>query len=417
MDLFDEIELEREEMAKWMAENCKVAKRKKKIEITPFLNFLKSMIFIVIGRRGAGKSSFLAKLAETAYEEGLIIFDTFAAEDFENCSWVVMAEKAYPCIFIMPRYVDIVIPKEYQKLIKIMYDDEPLEQMLRVAKDEKRVLVFVNSAYYEDDRPRMFEDLAGYYKQIEGINESLGFNIFIFAREMRQISQGAGKVKLHVNAEMTKAALILLSTTCRHHHISLGLDGQFFSQSDSEIVDNYDRVVIKRSLSFKIPDKLQAYSKESRTTKKIVDVIAENGWTPLEALKPEEYYQLYDTGELHKDTFSMPKFHLKKETEFFQLMTGIKFNINEEKFNQKFKEEEKIEKSPHEERLYRIYEKLKKGVKPDGKPLTNQEIAEQMGFNSGQVLANWASGFRKRAGIVEPSAPITDSSGASPKHQ
>jgi energy-coupling factor transporter ATP-binding protein EcfA2 len=405
MSILDLMGARKAALREWGEKNIKVVEIEKPVDSDPFINFLRSMIFVIIGRRGSGKSSFLAYLGQVAYEEQATVFDSFGAEDYENCFWVVKEKKAYPCIFIVPPYVDVDLPDAYKELIKVMPDTCALEDIMKAAHDEKRVIVFVNSAYHKDDRPRMFDLLAGYYKDIEGINERLGYNIFIMAREMRQISQGAGKVKLHENAEKTKSSLILLSTTCRHHRISLGLDGQFFNQSDAEIVDHYDRIAIKCGPSFKIPDKLQAYSSVSHGLKKVCDIIAESGWKPVEKLEPKEYYQLYDSGELYKKTFPLPKFHIKREGEFFQLMTGIKFAVNEERYKTQFSPETEAAPkiNPSDTLIYNQYMRLKTTPR-EGKPWKAKEILEIIDpqgarWKSTGAFQMWLSNYRRSAGI------------------
>ena len=297
----------------------------------PYFNINRAMTYLIIGLRGAGKSALLATIAEKYYRTGHVIFDTFSATDYESCYWAIKGKLAYPCIFILPDYADFEIPPPYRDLITIRKDSEGLRGALECALSERRILVFVNSAY-EDEH--MLSTLSTFYNELVPLNNELDVDIALIIREVRHLA--GTNLNLYENAKMTKVALTKLATIARHHRITTILDLQNITSLFKSVRDLSDRVIIKRSLPSMIPDEFSWVLKRienqhniPRGTPAYRAILKK--YPKIYSLYPNEGYFLRTDGRgLSKAKTQMPGFKSKQEKDNFFKITGIKMTVDED---------------------------------------------------------------------------------------
>lgn len=369
----------RNEIIDW-ADNNIPKKRVEKEKKEPFINTERSLGYFVSGKKGTGKSSFLSYLAELYFKMGYLIIDFYSESDYENCYWIIKEKRAYKCIFIIPRYVTIEIPDKYKDLVKVMYDDEGLEKIIQIAQEEKRIIVFVNSCYEEEN---MLQTLSNFFDELPRLNDKLNLDIFLIIRELSHLAPQS--LKIFENATKTKRSLLKLVAGCRHHRISFAMDMQVLTMLFKNIRNLYDRMVIKKTTPDMIPQELKWFLDQLALNRSKGASIKE--YPPVHKLFPREYYGIYDSGLFFKDSFPLPSFHLKREKDNFQLLTGITFTINKQKLEEKDK---KIVITLEEKRLFSASEGMRK------KGMKGKDISQILKFPSHEAYRMWRSNYLKK---------------------
>lgn len=374
----------RDDTIKWVNAFIPSKAPEEKKELEPFINFKKRLGYFIFGEKGSGKSSIGAWLAEQYYKEGYVIFDCYSEVDYENCFWVVKRKAAYPCIFIIPRYVQITIPDEYKQLVKVMYDDEGIDKLLSTAQKEKRILVFVNSAYDEDHSR---EVLAGFFNDLPRVNTRLNILTFILIRELAHLAPEG--LMLSATAKITKKALLRFVLGCRHFYFNFSMDIQSLKNAFSSLRKRGNRVIIKQLDDDEdLPKALKWFNKKLAAKQAQTNSYKE--FPNLEKLYPREYYGLYPTKDFFKGSFPLPKFHLKGIDDNFQLMTGITFDINKEKMDEVLNGKVIERINPRDIRLFKSAEKMKVDK------VLGRDIAKTLGFKNKNSLNAWKMSMKKK---------------------
>ena len=368
--------------------------QQKKNKREAYFNTQRTMGYVIIGTRGSGKSALLSKIGEKYVREDHLVFDSFGASDYENCFWVVKGKRTYPCIFILPEYVNFEIPTNYQKRIEIRRDTEHLKRIFADAISEKKIVVFVNSAY-EDNH--MLQVLSRFYNDLVPVNMKLDVDIMTLIRECSHLAPSS--INLYENSVLTKSALIKLLSICRHHRISYTMDMQLFKTLFRSVRSLSDRIIVKRSTPDMLPDELKWFTnriKEKherfRGTRYYPQVL-KNYPRVHKLFHNESYLIRNDALTFSKYRTKLPSFHHKREKENFFKLTGIKMTVDEDlkaKYVEKKKKtsdegDSKTDKKYLEERATTIKNLEKRGM-------LKTEISEVLGYKHPAAITM----FKKR---------------------
>lgn len=303
--------------------------------------------FFVIGKKGAGKSSLLERLLEIYYLLGYVILDWNCAFDLESLHWCVKGEskrykdkvvegRAYPILIIIPRTTQITIyPRKITMkdgrevdAVKLVYDDTPLRDIIKMAHEERRVCIFTIHLYKPRQRGQFM--FSKYIEQLpEVMRDDLpgNINVAIGLRELADLSSNRMKTFRGDSEKESKRALNFFSRQMRHARCTGIFDMQNPDDVYGALVAQEDFILIKRLNRHHIPEKLQYLTKHIAARRSYAMghyMIDKLGLVSLDRISKNSYYCVWPDGHFSMEHNHEPRFRHHKARDDAQALAGVK---------------------------------------------------------------------------------------------
>lgn len=279
--------------------------------------------FFIIGKKGAGKSALLERMLEVYYRESYQIMDMNCAADLESLQWVVPGNDgvAYPILVILPltTQLKIMSPRMIKledgrevEAVKTILDTTPLQEIIREAQSERRVIVF--SIHYYDSEVNGQKRFAHFIKVFpkvvrDHLPRSMKFAIGL--RELTDLSSNRMLTFAGSGEKESKRSLNYFSRVARHFRTVLIMDMQDPESVYSQLVAQEDFILVKRLNKNHVPDKLRwlqediklkvDYAKHHYMLDRL-DVVS------LDRLTNNSFYCVWPDGDYTLEHYSMPGF-------------------------------------------------------------------------------------------------------------
>jgi len=306
--------------------------------------------YFVIGKKGAGKSALLERMLEIYYKLSYVILDWNGAFDLEGFQWCVKGEDrrrpdgviepgaAYPILVIIPRTTELVnygnklVTKEGEiDAVKIVYDDTPLKDIIKMCYTEKRICIFNIYLYREPSK--------GQRKLAEFINElpivmrdemPAYVNCALGLRELADLSSNRMKAHKGGGETESKRSLNTFSRMARHARVTMIVDMQNPDDVYGQLVAQEDFILAKRLNKHHIPEKLSWLQK---TIDAKIDSASNHYMrnkvklVSLDRLSTNSYYCIWPDGHYTIQHNSEPGFRHHKVDDDAQLLAGVKIRF------------------------------------------------------------------------------------------
>ncbi|MBC7112558.1 MAG: hypothetical protein H5T34_00815 [Candidatus Methanomethyliales bacterium] len=265
----------------------------------------KPLVWLCLGVRGSGKSTFLEHVALQHLQHGNTILDLFGARSGEGLAWLrspevkgkhILLLTDEGCIIEVNSSLDLSI-KPYTKLQLKDFEDFDL--------------IINSSPLYRT----LDSEFTACNHVIDLLWNRLHWRrlIYVIIREAANLIYS--RVKVSENQLEAKSFLIYWLRESRHVGCSLGLDSQRFMALDTDVRSQVDFLVLKAQGLFGLPrDMWHVY----RWIKP--------GW--LQYAKPHEFAIVSRQGDIGVGTFPFHEWH-KREGEDILQVAGIKVQFEE----------------------------------------------------------------------------------------
>lgn len=234
------------------------------------------LIFLILGRRGGGKSVLLESLGEAYLESSHNVLDLFGSSDGEGLAWLRspwVKESDLPVLLVCGEHVKI----------SSKWPSKPWTQLSLQDFEDNRIVIS-STPLYGGDKGEEF-GAAGRILDILFQRGAAGWSkkIYVIIREASDLFYS--RVKLRATQKDSKAVAIYLMRESRHHGLALGLDSQKLTSVDSDFRQQTDYLILKAMGIDSLPDDL-------KFTYRYLDPI----W--LRAMKPWEFGVIAGKGAL-----------------------------------------------------------------------------------------------------------------------
>jgi energy-coupling factor transporter ATP-binding protein EcfA2 len=254
-------------------------------------------VFLVLGKRGAGKSSFLETIATQYLEAGGKVFDLFGAKDGEGLGWLRSP-------YVKKGGKRAVLFRG--DLVKVKCEHEVIPASKFTLEDLDKGDIFISSAPLYESPDSEFDGVNRLLDVLWG-RRRWTQPIFVLIREAANLVYS--RLKLRENQQQAKAELCYLMREARHAGLALGIDTLRFTAIDIDIRSLADWLVLKNLGLFNLPDDLSWVYKYINPPS-------------FRGLRPRHFVILSSGGGLGLGVFSMPPWH-KREHEDILWETGV----------------------------------------------------------------------------------------------
>lgn len=279
--------------------------------------------YFIIGKKGAGKSALLERMLEVYYHEGYQVMDWNCAADLESLQWCVLGNEgtAYPILVILPITTQLIVKNPHRirledgrevDAVKTIADTVPLQDIIKEAQKEKRVIIF--SIHYYDSEVNGQKRFAHFIKVFPKVVRDFMPRSMKFAiglRELTDLSSNRMLTFAGSGEKESKRSLNYFSRVARHFRTVLIMDMQDPESVYSQLVAQEDFILVKRLNKNHVPDKLRwlqediklrvDYAKHHYMLDRL-DVVS------MDRLTNNSFYCVWPDGEYTLEHFSMPGF-------------------------------------------------------------------------------------------------------------
>jgi len=301
-------------------------------------------LYLTIGRRGQGKSALMERYLTLYWElPDTVCCDWNSSGDWESLQYVVPSDKkdengkplgkGYPMLLILPEYYDLVInePKPITLPdgrvidgVKSVPDTTPLVEILRLAHDERRVIVFTIHFYQpEQQGQKVFANLINQWPvAFRALPKS--WNYFIGIRELSEVSSGKTKSYQGKAETETKRTLARFVRQARHYKTIIFGDVQNPRSISPDLWEMEDFIFLKQMNPIHLPDSLQHIPRyiEADRLYRSREVMGQR-YVSLNRLAKNSYYCQWPNGNLTLEHSSLPLFRHHLEDDDPQALAGI----------------------------------------------------------------------------------------------
>ncbi len=303
----------------------------------------------VVGQPNSGKSVNIESAAEIAKSKGFLIIDMLDSGVGENLFWCVKGEpqifypthnsepyeipaSQYKILVIVPRYVELEGAGGSNPLVEYVQDTVPVEEMVKKAHDEDRILVLGHMFYHRagGDNLKIFSKILNEVPELN-INK-FGLKIMFIIRETSLVGFSQRRI-FHVNESLTKGALMGITKISRHFTIGLLQDTQLISDVAGSIHLLQDRLLIKRSTERMFMENYHwIWDKVEKNRLKILEAghysaaskkLAGRTFPSINRLRPDQFYAVFSNDDVILRRNPMPSFHHRRPAEYWTKFTGI----------------------------------------------------------------------------------------------
>ncbi|MEM3881478.1 MAG: helix-turn-helix domain-containing protein [Candidatus Bathyarchaeia archaeon] len=261
-------------------------------------------VWICLGVRGSGKSSFLEHLAEEHLDQGNCVLDLFAARSGESLAWLRNEKtKNKRILLLSAENAQVVAPGnvEVKAASKISIDDF------------ENFDIVINSCV-------LYPNIDSEFEAVNAILDKLWLRrkwkklVFVVCREAANIVYS--RMKIADNQTLAKTFLAYWLRESRHTGCSIALDSQRFMALDVDIRSLADYMVLKAQGASGIPKDMH-----------FIYRYVEPSW--LQYAKQNEFIMLTRKGDIAIGIFEMPKWHAQ-EGEDVAGKLGIKVSFEDQ---------------------------------------------------------------------------------------
>lgn len=430
--------------------------------------------WMVNGSTGGGKSTWIEEKAEQFLRKGALVWDLWAAENFENCFWSLGGKLdedrkkdptartiGYPVLVIRPRETELeyknhsctcgeqesdhkarvklsclgmdmpkIRCKHFVPLVKDVTDDVPIHEWVRAILAEKRkvnrVIVF-NQAFYLDERDA-YKALASILKQFrqlvkKNLIPTMLPNVLIF-REVGDLVTGGMKTVAGPYQTEVRRQIQALIRKPRHVHAHMFLDAQRDNDIASAVAEQKDYLVIKNATYDLIPERyewvIDEIEAQQAQTQVNLDFDNIDQWPAIPDLKKDQCYVVHPDRVIELRTSGMPGFLHKREHDDWRDLAGIGVTyLNKEELRsrlditrQKERDEKKAVKDKKMETAIAAYYKHKE----DPTKNTWDKLAKDVGWlgkdgkPSGGALKFFVGELKRKGKIKDADDDAKDTS-------
>lgn len=255
------------------------------------LDWRRPNVFFVLGRRGAGKSSFLEFCACRYLEEGAKVIDLFGSRDGEGLAWLRS-----------PYARDRRIVLLHGDLVEVSGRPEALPASRFSLADLERGDIFISAS-------PLYESMDAEFDAVNRLVDQLWRRtawrepLFLIVREAANLLYS--RVKVRKNQTVAKAEMLYMLRESRHVGIALGLDSIKHTSIDADTRILTDYLVLKNVGLYGLPQDLWwVYS--------LFDP------TALRRLRPQEFVLIDRLGNIALGVFDFPAWHKKEREDILQ---------------------------------------------------------------------------------------------------
>jgi len=275
------------------------------------IDFQKPSVWVVLGVKGSGKSSFLEHLAMKYLEEGYTVIDLFGSRDGEGLAWLrsPYAEKYRTLLLVGDKVALKNSPSEYIPVT--MFEKRHVENF--------DLIISATPLYRSPE-----EEYEKINKVIDTLYSGVKWPkpIYIIIREAANLVYS--RMKICRNQKLAKAQMLYFLRESRHFRISVGLDTIRPLSIDVDIRSQADYLVFKKLGLYHLPPEISWIYRYVE-------------FLELRDMKPDTFIIVSKTGSVGIGYFKYHTWH-KEEHENILEAIGLKVVKIEEK------EKEKIEK-------------------------------------------------------------------------
>lgn len=266
-------------------------------EDTPL--FTRPNVFMALGIRGAGKSSFLEAVGEHYLYNRHNILDLFGARSGEGLAWLRSPWRDEKILLVKGEHVDVNSSWNTKSWKNISLHD----------LEDNRIVISSSPLYYN-----VSEEFIAVNRIFDLLFTRLGWRkyIYILVREAANIFYS--RMKIAENQLLAKNEAAYLVRESRHHGLALGMDTQKNTSIDVDLRALIDYLIIK----------CQGYMSLPRDLWFIYRYI-DPYW--VRNMKPREYAVLSRKGAIAVGYFEYPKWH-KRPRENLLKALGFKIEKN-----------------------------------------------------------------------------------------
>lgn len=302
-------------------------------------------LYLTFGRRGQGKSALMERYLTLHWElPNTICCDWNSSGDWESLQYPIPSDKTdedgnpigkgYPMLLILPKYMrlDIIEPRQITlpdgrviDAVKSVIDTTPLVDILRLAREERRVIVFTIHFYQPEQQGQMV--FAHLINQWPAAFRELpkSWNYFIGIRELSEVSSGKTKSYFGKGETESKRALARFVRQARHYRTVIFGDVQNPRSISSDLLEMEDFIFIKQMDPMHLPEYLQYIPRfiERDRQYRSYEIMGQR-FVSLNRLSINSYYCKWPSGKLTLEHSSLPKFRHHIESDDPQALAGIK---------------------------------------------------------------------------------------------
>jgi hypothetical protein len=261
------------------------------------------LVWLTLGVRGAGKSSFLEHLAEQHLEHGNCILDLFACRAGENLAWLRSKWAKEKNILLLTDENAIV---ETSNNVAV----KPYTKLNLSDFNEFDIIISSSPLYRSLDAEY---EACNYI--IDKLWHRLHWNRIIFTICREASSLMYSRLKVVENQQAAKAFLIYWLRESRHVGCSLGLDSVRITSIDVDVRSLADFIIFKAQGAGGLPRELWFIYKYIQPSF-------------IQSMKPNEFVILSRKGHIGIGVFSYPTWH-KEEGEDILSKLNIKISFEE----------------------------------------------------------------------------------------
>jgi len=267
------------------------------------ISWKRPYVWLTLGVRGAGKSSFLEHLAEQHLEEGNCVLDLFACRAGENLAWLRSGWAKEKRILLLSDENAIV---EAPDSVSV----KPYTQLSLSDFNEYDIIINSSPMYRSLDAEYMSCNCI-----IDRLWHRLHWNRLIFTVCREASSLMYSRLKVVENQQQAKAFLIYWLRESRHVGCSLGLDSVRLTSLDIDVRSLADFTVFKSQGSGGLPRELWFIYRYIEPSF-------------LQGMKPNQFVILSRRGHIGVGVFPYPEWH-KEEGEDILSKLHIKVTFEE----------------------------------------------------------------------------------------
>lgn len=213
-------------------------------------------ILMFNGDRGSGKSLCGEVCLEAFYRSGRVAISlTEAPYSYESMFAAIprRGKDAIPCIFVVPKGVDVDAP-DYD--VECITADNGVEWIIRRAIDERRMVIFCHSLWGAEKELESYREMAKWIENIVILQRTVKTPMAILVREIEL--QGYGRMKsLKSVADLKRALIYLMRLARSSYRMSVITDLQLAQDMDRMLRGQVDKWVIKTHTAEDLPDAMQ----------------------------------------------------------------------------------------------------------------------------------------------------------------
>lgn len=264
------------------------------------VKFTRPDLWLVLGIRGSGKSSFLERVAEQYSIHGASIIDLFGSADSEGLAWLRSPYKGKR--FLLLKGEDVIIRSEHEV--------KPAEELTQRDLEEYDFIINASALYCSREEE---------YAATERISNLLynrsrhKHRRLLCALVRESASFFYAKLKMTGSQQEAKANTMYMLREARHNQIALVSDALYFQAVEKELRMSVDYTIIKAMGMMRLPEHISwlynpAYVKVH--------------YTVFQDLKPQEFFIVTKKGALGYGLFDRVEWH-KDEMEYLPDQVGL----------------------------------------------------------------------------------------------